>query len=213
MRQRIIYTLPSREIGVVVPSDNCVAWMGCGGRWGDDVPKGFLDVQIERWIEKHNLKPDAARGFVNALRFGGHTTSEALDRIADKDARPYGTAVEVIDRDDLPDRWFRDAWRRSPNGGPVDIDISTARCVQKRRINSAYREYLRRQKAEADIEAFDTDMPSLPRPLARFDIGRAINRADSAEEIRAVWLDWLPIERQFSRTAKALAAAKQAVAA
>jgi hypothetical protein len=120
----------------------------------------------------------AARRFVMAAAFGGCTTADAYDIIADADARPYGTAAELIDPGDLPDRWFRDAWRRSPNGGPIDIDRDAARDVQMRHILIAVQESNRRERLRYRPRLIELDED---------DLRHRIGVAPSLAALRAVW--------------------------
>ena len=151
--------------------------MATGGRWADH-PRGFVDVQIERQIAAgHNH--DAAARFARALAFGGLPEREAYEVIRDRDCGHLGTAHDLIDASELPDRWFRNAWTRSHNGGPGSINLEKARSIQWARIRAAV-------KAEeaARAEAFD------PRPELRVDWGvirSSILRAADADDLRRIW--------------------------
>jgi len=99
-------------------------------------PPGFREVQIERMIAR-GIHADAAKRYADAVTFGGCTTAEALEIIRDRDCAPYGTAIDLWDVEDLPtDRWFRDAWRRSHNGGPISVDLKLAKPIQFRKAHS-----------------------------------------------------------------------------
>jgi hypothetical protein len=75
--------------------------------------------------------------YIEALAFGGCTTAEAFEIIRDRDCVPFGTGFEIWDLDDIPgDRWFRDAWRRSRNGGPIYVDMAFARKIHMKRLQS-----------------------------------------------------------------------------
>jgi hypothetical protein len=175
--RRILYSRPDGGVSVCTPAPSCLRWMATGGRWADQ-PRGFLDVQIERQIAAGHL-PDAAARFARALAFGGLTEREALEVIKDRDCGHLGTAHDLIDPAELPDRWFRNAWVRSHNGGPVSISVEKAKPIQWGRIRAAYHEEQKRRK-----ESFD------PRPELRVDWGvirTSIKRAGDTDELRRIW--------------------------
>jgi hypothetical protein len=119
---------------LTIPTDEAMGFMTQGGGWWDGRPRGFVEEQIERNI-RDGRDPRGAHRFVKAMGEGGCTTAEALEIIRDRDAAHLGTAHEVVTREDIPgDRWFRDAWRRSHNGGPVYIDLEMARKVHLKRL-------------------------------------------------------------------------------
>ena len=136
MPKRIVYTRHDGEVAVCAPSLTALRYMtGGGGRW-DGFPRGFLDRQIAKQSEECGER--------NAHRFvHGHAVWRMHRRRSLRtDARPLlrapGSGIELWDVDDVPkDRWFRDAWVRSHNGGPIDVSLSKARGVQFRRINNA----------------------------------------------------------------------------
>ena len=100
--------------------------------WWNMRRRGFLEEQERRQIEAGHA-PDAVRRHIQAMSFGGLTTNHALQLIHDRDCAHRGTGIELIDT--MPfDRWFRNAWRRSPDGGPIWIDLDAARIVQQQRI-------------------------------------------------------------------------------
>lgn len=137
-RERIIYTRHDGGVSITQPSANCMRWMGLGGRWADR-ERGYLDTQIERQIAAGHDERAVVR-FCRAMMFGGCTDAEALEIIRDRDCGHLGTAFELVDFADIPqDRWFRNAWRRSHNGGPIYIDMKKARAIQYRRIKSLTR--------------------------------------------------------------------------
>jgi hypothetical protein len=175
--RRILYTRHDGGVSVCTPSPNCIRWMATGGRW-NDMPRGFVDIQIERQIAAGH-HPDAASRFGRALAFGGLTEREALEVIKDRDCGHRGTAHDLIDPAELPDRWFREAWRRSHNGGPVSISLDKARPIQWRRIRAAVAaENRRRQEAFEEL------------PEVKIDFGTirsAIKRAADAEDLRRIW--------------------------
>jgi hypothetical protein len=178
MRRRIVYTRFDGGVSVCHPSADIIAWMGCGGFWGNK-PRGFVDTQIERQIAR-GVHPDAARRFARSMTLGGCTTAEALAIIRDRDCAHKGTGLELWDVSDIPsDRWFRNAWRRSHNGGPIDIDLKLARPIQWGRLRSAVK-----QEDTRRAESFDEE-----RPLSVdwTQIRSAIRHARDEKELRRVW--------------------------
>lgn len=177
MRERIVYTRPNGEVWICIPSDNAVRWMANGGRWAE-YSRGFLDIQIERDIAEGVLQSTAVR-YARAMHFGGCTTAEALEILRDRDCRT-GTAHELYDMADLPDRWFRDAWRRGHNGGPICIDRAMSRVVQFRRIKLA-------AEKEAARRANDMDLVDRPLDLPWGAIRDRINASADENDLRRIW--------------------------
>ena len=110
-----------------VPLDLALAW---------EAAKFVRDV---RWRPDRKDREDLARRWVGALHLGGLTEREAVALILEKDAPAYSTAHEIVKRSELPqDRTYRDAWRRSHNGGPIWIDERTAQALDEARMWEAY---------------------------------------------------------------------------
>jgi hypothetical protein len=113
-----------------------MAAMCAGGFWVRP-PRGFIVTQIERKIAR-GVPSDAARRLCHALAFGGLSTPEAYAVIRDADCW-HGTAHELLDMEDLPtDRTYRDAWRRSHNGGPIYLDQRKVVEIDEHRAWLAY---------------------------------------------------------------------------
>jgi hypothetical protein len=149
----------------------------CGGGLWRNPERGFINRQIESKIAQ-GKDPDASRRFCRALAFGGCVDSEALGILRDFMCLHLGTAHEVWDIDDVPaDRWFRDAWRRSHNGGPILVDLAKARRIQLEKIKAA-------------VQAHNHPRLALGRrpylPLWG-ELGNAIRHARDEEELRRVW--------------------------
>lgn len=178
MRKRIVYNRHDGGVSVCCPTDWAVAMMGCGGLW-DSHPRGYMEIQIERQIAR-GIRPDDARRYAMAMQFGGCTTAEALEIIRDRDCAPHGTAIELWDLDDVPnDRWFRDAWRRSPNGGPISIDIKLAKPIQFRKAHDFVEHENRRRAKDFDLPGqIDVDWLKFRE--------RVLSTQDE-HELRAVW--------------------------
>lgn len=92
--------------------------------WRKDDPKN-REALAERWV--------------SALCKGGLSYFEAIELIAKKDVPNFSCAPTIVENSEVPnDRWFRDAWRRSKNGGPIWIDIDKARAIHREHIAKAY---------------------------------------------------------------------------
>ena len=179
MPKRIVYTRPDGGVSVCAPSLTALRFMtGGGGRW-DGHPRGFLDRQIAKQSEECGERN--AHRFVMAMQFGGCTDAEAYELMRDRFCAHMGSGIELWDIGDVPtDRWFRDAWVRSHNGGPIDVSLRKARSIQFRRIMDAVDQENARRRA--DINLFD-------RPIQPdwSVIRDAIRGADDVGELRRVW--------------------------
>jgi hypothetical protein len=156
VNKRIVYNrIKDGGVTICSPSDWAIAWMGCGGFWNNR-SRGFVELQIESQISR-GIAPDVARRYARVMQFGGCTTAEALEIIRDRDCSPHGMAIELWDAEDIStDRWFRDAWHRSHNGGPISIDLKLAKPIQFRHIRSAVDREIKRRKNH--IELFDVQV-------------------------------------------------------
>lgn len=177
----ILYTRFDRGVSVCVPTPIFFRIMQNGGYWSDR-PHGFVDEQIDRNIKAGHL-PQAAVDFCRAVAFGGCSEQDVWRIIRDRDCGHLGTQHDLIDVDELPDRWFRDAWTRSPNGGPVGIDLKKAQIIQWQKIVLARdRENKRRY---LNMEGEQIRIPEI-------EIQSAIKHARDDEELRRVWIEGLP---------------------
>ena len=136
--KRIVYTRTDGGVSICAPSLTALAYMtGGGGRW-DGFPRGFLDRQIAEQA-KHGVGEWAAARFVRAMQFGGLSTPEAYGIMRDRFCAHLGTGCELWDVEDVPtDRTYRDAWRRSHNGGPIVIDAHKAMAIDEVRAWQVY---------------------------------------------------------------------------
>jgi len=115
------------------------------------------------------------------MQFGGLSNAEAYAVMRDRFCGHLGTGHELWEVDDLPtDRWFRDAWVRGHNGGPIDISLGKARGVQFHRIFDAVGQENSRRLG--DIDHFDR--PIQPDWCVIRD---AIRRADDVADLRRIW--------------------------
>ena len=183
--KRILYTRHDGGVAVCLPSADIFAVMQCGGYW-DDRPRGFLQAQIERQISD-GIAPDHARRFAMAVAFGGVSEAEAWGIIRDRDCARRGTLHELIDADELPGRWFRDAWKRSANGGPVGVDLNLARPVQWDRLYAAVERENKNRARSYEAK------PELKPEFGT--IRSAIRNARDEDELARVWPDGLPVPR------------------
>jgi hypothetical protein len=177
--KRVVFTRPDGGVSVCAPSLTALRFMtGGGGRW-DGHPRGFLDRQIAKQAEECGERN--AHRFVMAMQFGGCTDAEAYELMRDRFCAHMGSGIELWDVADVPtDRWFRNAWVRSHNGGPINVSLAKARGIQFRRIRSAVDVENRRRLDE--IDHFDCQI--VPDWQAIRD---AIHRADNEAELRSVW--------------------------
>lgn len=173
-QRRIVVTRFDGGVSIVTPTREVISWLCRGGYWGN-CTRGFLDEQLRRNVA-NGRNERASWRMIQALQWGGCTEAEAFDIVRDRDCTHIGTAHELTA--DVPaDRWFRDAWRRSHNGGPIYVDLRAARRIQLARIKAAVARY---------------NEPRLVlgrRPLAlRWgEIGNAIRHARDKDELRRVW--------------------------
>ncbi len=176
--RKIVYTRHSDGgVSVYTPKRKCLTAMALGGYWADE-PPGYGELQVE-WQIAGGIDPDAARRFVRALTFGGLTEAEGYAMLRDRDCAHLGYHLDLIDHADLPDRWFRGAWRRSHNGGPVGVDLKLARPLQWKYAREAVAAENKRR-----LDAFDTERPIEPNWE---QIRTAIKHARDEEELRRVW--------------------------
>jgi hypothetical protein len=179
--KRIVYTRKSDGgVSVCVPAAEAIAHLCSGGFWPS--VRGFCEWQIEMQIAR-GVGSDAAQRYARAMVSGGCTTAEALAIIRDRDCAHLGTMIELFDIDELPgDRWFRDAWTRSHNGGPVSVSLPSARRIQLEKIKGAI---VRRNRRRIELGR---------KPIAPAwgELGNAIRHARDEHELRRVWPEGLP---------------------
>jgi len=163
-------------VTVVAAGDGFHHIMGGGIGW--TYRRGDMDEYIARDV-KAGIDPDHARRFRHAVAFGGMTYAETWAVCRDRDWARVGTAFDLIERDDFPDRWFRNAWRRSPNGGPIWIDLAGAQRIQFARIAKAVRDENERRA----LDLFGKPEFSFAPDVWR----RAVAAARDEHELRHVW--------------------------
>lgn len=165
IQKRIVYTRPDGGVSVCHPAAECMMWLSNGGYWAGQT-RGWLERQEELQIAGGH-SPSSVRRFMRAMQDGGCTTAEAYDIIRDRDCGHLGTGFELWEPHDLPDRWFRDAWVRSHNGGPIHIDLHKARRIQISKITN-----------HGASRKLDLDM---------IKWRSACRRASSVEDLRRIW--------------------------
>lgn len=150
-----------------------------GGRW-DGFEPGFIETQIWRHAQ-NGVGTEIAKRFVHAMQFGGLTTNEVYGLMVDRFLRRDGLLFDLIDESDLPDRWFRNAWARSSNGGPVTINLAKARQIQWAKARHAVdTENARRRLSFEPVPEITPAWETLRL---------AMRNARDDEELRRVWPD------------------------
>jgi len=175
--KRILYTRHDGGVNICTPAPDILAWLSNGGYWDG---KGVdLEEQVERAVIAGHSRSAAIR-FVRALDHGGHTTAEAYDIIRDRDCGHLGTAFDLVAFSDLPDRWFRDAWRRGHNGGPIEVDMPAARSIHFGRITRSIDQERTRRRHELS-------MWQNPVEVNLGALADKIEKAECTAALKAIW--------------------------
>lgn len=171
----IVSTRPDGGVSVTWPGPDFKFFTNGGG------------VQIENWdgqiaeMTGRGVREDVAVRWLRGLCFGGCTDAEAYELMRDRDTKPEWTGKELWDWSDVPsDRWYRNAWKRSPNGGPIYVDLARARPVQFEYVCDAV-ECENRRRAK-DIDLFD-----MPIEVDFMAIRERIRCASDEIELRNIW--------------------------
>lgn len=171
----ILHTRPDGGVTYTMPSPDAMRALTQGGfpLW----TVGTCYEQEMAKVEEQGLPVAIWSRWYRAYERGGLTDAEAYALIRDKDVPACDSAAELIDWSDLPDQWFRDAWRRGHNGGPISIDLEAARNVQLDHIAAAL--------SLANVNWWrDRDEPrSVDWPALR----RAVRRAACPDAVREIW--------------------------
>ena len=160
----ILFTAWNKSVSVNYPSQTIFEIISRGGLWRG-FERGFVQRQIEKQIES-GIDPDHARRWVDAVQYGGLTTSEIYELVKDRDCARFGKDHRLIHPSELPERWFRDAWRRGDNSGDLYVDLELARQIQFKKIK------------QHNKKGVKLDLPT---------IRSAIRNARDTEELKRVW--------------------------
>ena len=180
----IVSTRPDGGVSITYPSSEIMSWLTLGG-----APKGYFDCPID-WdaqiedMTSRGIYSDVAERYVRGVLCGGFTDAEAYGLLRDRDTKPEWSGKELWDRSEIPvDRWFRDAWRRSKNGGPIYIDLQRAKPVQFGRIRAAID--IENKRRQNDINLFD-----IPVDCDFIEMRKRIRDANDEIKLRRIWPDF-----------------------
>lgn len=159
----IVCTTENRRVAVVSPTREVLDELRVGivaarrarGYRQDpldrDYEAGLFIRDTWRRDESESRRRTIAHSWIEALNAGGLSEREAVELIRDKDRPEWSQAAEIVDSAELPDpRWF-DAWRRSPNGGPIVIDADHAKWIDAERAARAEEARIRQRAHERRI--------------------------------------------------------------
>jgi hypothetical protein len=188
--KRIVSTMPDGGVAITSPSPTIMRVMTMGGGY---LPPSKRDIEIANQVRAGREERVTVR-FIDALISGGLTDAEAYEVIRDRDVDPAYTAAELWDFDALPqDRWFRNAWKRSLNGGPIYVDMAKAKRIHGAKLLAAKRGRLKRLTAAEELERITGDSEKADGLLVQIDRVRGLrldfdlSRAETPEQLRAVW--------------------------
>lgn len=137
-RERIIDTREGGAVAITCPAESGISYLMRGASdpfhpWHDK-PWWFWMVQFNRMIFR-GVKAKPAYRYARVMMTGGVSRREAIEIIAERDCGHLGTAIEIVDVDEIPtDRTYRDAWRRSSNGGPIYVDEDKVQAIDEVRM-------------------------------------------------------------------------------
>lgn len=192
MGRVIVSTRSDRAVDLTTPTNDIMKILTHGG-----APEGYWGRALDRNWEIEKLVRDGKREivaarWVDAIILGGYTDAEARGLIADKDVPSDHAGIELWDFAEVPqDRWFRNAWRRSRNGGPIDIDFDIARRAQANAAVSAREDRLRDLRHQLNVDLILSADASAKRrqidQLERDDLFAPMAAARTIDELRAAW--------------------------
>ena len=203
--RRFVVTRTRGLVSIVCPSPRFKAVVTGGGtNWWLErhglVPEPWRD-ELWWWrrqvgnMTRGGIEEQVAWRMVYGLSRGGFGERLFYGVLSDYSCRLIGTGIELWDAAEVPaDRWFRDAWRRGPKGGPIWIDLDAARDIQGHKLREAIHRFnaeALRDEELALLAGRPTNGPAvIDLDLRRF--GRRVAAAGSADEIKAVWPAELP---------------------
>lgn len=204
----IVDTRPDNSVAVTVPTRRLVSAF-TGGGFGslaaavelplDEEQRSVLmgSASLPREIEKLVMgghAPDVARRWVNAIVAGGESEAGAADLIRLRDCSGGRDHARVTDNDVPPDRFFRKAWRRPAGGGPIYVDMQSARTLFARRVIAAKGQRVKELLAEIEIAQVSGDaaeaMTAAHDALMQLDLrvlGALVLGATTPDALAALW--------------------------
>jgi hypothetical protein len=182
MNRAIVYNSFKGGVEVCHPAPDIFSIMWYGGFW-DEAPEGFVEEQIDRQV-RSGIDPAHAKRFAEAVAFGGKTENEVWEILIERDTSRFGDMPEIVHLSDLPPRDFRDAWRRSSNGGPIWIDLNRAKEIQFERIVIAVDAENRARRRRFEIsDPIEPDWNHVRDVIAK---------AKDETELLKIWIDGVP---------------------
>jgi hypothetical protein len=112
----------------VIPAALAHEWEVTKLLWSPHFAAGRPEAERRRIAER----------WISALVEGGYSEVEAVALILDRDIPGWCKAPAIIHKDELPPERYRDAWRRSSNGGPVWIDDEKKITIEEARAWASY---------------------------------------------------------------------------
>jgi hypothetical protein len=177
---RVLFTRKTDGgVSIFNPSLRTVSVLQQGNGYGRMLKRGTLEVQTQRLIED-GIDQDIAQTFVNAYAFGGNTEAEALKILIDRSCAHEGLHIDVVTKQELPPRFYRNAWIRSPNGGPVNISLDKAKIIQWDTLYSSIEAENKKREREFEL-----------RPLIEVPwetIRSSIRHARDVDELSKIWI-------------------------
>lgn len=177
---------PSPRFKAVVTGAGVNAWLAARGYepepWRDEL--WWWRRQVKGMV-KGGIEEQPAWRIVYGISRGGFSDRLFFAALADYACKPQGTGIELWDAADVPgDRWFRDAWRRAAEGGPIRIDLQAARGVQEAAIARAVDDWNTIERR--DPSRWGHNGPAFIELDWRW-LRRATAAARSPEELMMVW--------------------------
>lgn len=187
-------------VAIIVPVPSAMRELTGGGRpWLG--PR--RQIEIENLV-RGNVPEDMAARWIDALIAGDATTAEAYEEILLRSREPDHAAIELVDIAEVPslrdpdgNRWCRNAWRRSMNGGPIYIDLERAVPIEQRRLLAARQRALKQCEGDEAEALLMGKMAQLGRRERILDIdlaalGQRMRAARSEAELQALWPAAIP---------------------
>lgn len=183
----IVATQPDRSVIVVHPSQDVMGFLTCGG-----LPAGYLgrvideDWEVDKFV-RGGTRESIARRWIRSLIAGGLTDAEAYEVMADKDVPQDCSGVDVIDT--LPPRWFRDAWRRSLNGGPIEVDMPAARMIHAKNLINQRKRIITKIEEQTELDKMtgqECRLLTCVERLRGIDLSNVICNAQTPEALQQV---------------------------